>query len=129
MHKAKFDPVNSEFHNSVARWLGWTIVINETYLYSQHIKGTENIIADSLSWDFHRSYQTLTKYFNQILPPQTAALFRIKQMPRNVISCISSLAAASTLPMALPKPPQKGSLKTGIGGAYSSNIQEYQKNS
>ena len=82
MNKAYFDPVNVEYHNAVTRWLGWTLVSNETSLYSQHIK----VIVDSLSRDFHRSDQTLTKHFNQILPQQIAALFRIKQPPGNIIS-------------------------------------------
>ena len=43
MHKASFDPVNAESHDVVARFLGWTLVSNETSLYSQHITGTENI--------------------------------------------------------------------------------------
>ena len=68
MHKASFDPVNAESHDAVARWLGWTLVSHKTSLYSQQIKGTENIIADSLSRDFHKSDQTLTNFFNQILP-------------------------------------------------------------
>ena len=46
MHKASFDPVNAESHDAVTRWLGWMLVNNETSLYSQHIKRTENIIAD-----------------------------------------------------------------------------------
>ena len=80
MQKVSFDPVNAESHNAVARWLGLKLVSNETSLYSQHIKETENIIADSLSRDFHRSYHTLTKGFKQnpttidssIVPHQTA---------------------------------------------------------
>ena len=59
MHKETFEVVNTESHNTVARWLGWTLVSNKKFLYSQNIKGTENIIADSLSRDCHRSYQTL----------------------------------------------------------------------
>ena len=54
MHKASFDPVNAESHYVVVRWLVWTLVNNETSLYSQHIKGTENIIMDYLSIDFHK---------------------------------------------------------------------------
>ena len=68
VHKASFQPVNVESHNDVSCWLGWTLVSNETSLYSQHVKGTEKIIADSLSQDFHISDQTLTKKFNRILP-------------------------------------------------------------
>ena len=84
---------------------------------------------DSLSRDFHKSDQTLTNIFNQILPQQTAASFHIKHLPRNVISWISSLAAALTLPTSSPKPLQPSSLATGKGGAHSSNNQESQTNS
>ena len=129
MHKASFDPLNSEYLDAVELWLEWKLVSNKTPLYSQHIKGTKNIIADSLSRDFHRSDQTLTKKFNQILPQQTAASFHIKQPPRNVIFCILSLAAALTLPTTPPKPLQPSSPENGKGGAHSSNTQESQTNS
>ena len=129
MHKAYFDPVNAEPYDAVSHWLGWTLVSHKTSLYSQHIKGIEKIIADSLSRDFHRSDQTLTNIFNQILPQQTASSFHIKQMPRNVIYWISSLAAASTLPTALPNPLLPSSLATRIGGSHSYNTQVSQKNS
>ena len=57
------------------------------------------------------------------------ASFHIKHPPRNVISWITLLAEALTLPTALPKPLQPSSLTTGIGGAHSLNIQESQTNS
>ena len=106
MYKAYFDPVNKESHDVVAFWIGWKLVSNKTSLYSKHIKGTENIIAD----------QKLTKLLNKILPQQTAASFHIKQPPSNIISWISSLAEASTLPTASPNPLQPSILETGIGG-------------
>ena len=118
MQKSSFNKVNAESHNALSHWLGWTLVSNETAVYSQHIKGTENIIADSLSWDLIRSDQTLTKNFNKILPPQTAALFHIKQPPRNDISWVSLIAADSIIPTELPKTLQPSSTETGIGGAY-----------
>ena len=129
MHIASFDTVNAESHDAVSRWLGWALVSHKTSLYSQHTKGTENIIADSLRRNLHKSDQTLTNIFNQILPQQTAALFHTKKLPRNVISWISSLAAASTLPTASPMPLRPSSLATGKGGAHSSNNQESQTNS
>ena len=129
IHKESFDPVNIESHDAVAIWLGWTLVSHETSLYSQHIKGTENIIADSLSRDSHKSDQNLTKIFNQILPQQTAASFYIKQLPRNVISWISLLATASKLPTESPNPLRPSSLETMIGGAHSSNTHGSQTNS
>ena len=69
------------------------------------------------------------KHFNQILTPKTAALFHIKQLPRNIISWILSIAEASTLPMALTNPLRPRSLATGIGGAHSSKNQALQTNS
>ena len=129
MYKAFLDPVKSESHDAVSRWLGWTLVSNDTSLYSQHTKGTEKIIAYSLSRYLYRSEQTLTKHFNQILPPHTAASFHIKDPPRNVISWISSLAAALKLPTAFPNTLLPISLATGIGSAHSSKIQASQTNS
>ena len=84
MHKASFGPVNEGGHDTFPRWLGWTLVSNEASLYSQHIKGTDNIIADSLSRDFNISDQYLTKNINSILPPQTSASFHIKLPPRDI---------------------------------------------
>ena len=46
MHKAYFDPLNEVGHYMNERWLGWTLVSNEVYLYCQHIKGTDNVITE-----------------------------------------------------------------------------------
>ena len=48
MQKESFDPVNEESQDVVDLWIGWNLVGNYKSLYSQHIKGAENIIADSL---------------------------------------------------------------------------------
>ena len=65
MKKVSFGPVNKVGHDTVERWMGWTFVSNKESLYSQHIKGTKNIIADSLSRDFNISDQSLTKVSTQ----------------------------------------------------------------
>ena len=97
--------------------------------YTHNTLIEQKTIADSLSRYFHRSDLTLTNKFNQILPQQTAALFHIKQPPINVISWISLISSASTLPKVLPKPLRPISLATGIGGTHSPNTQEPQTNS
>ena len=66
MHKASFHPVNEGVHDTVARWLFWTLVCNEASIYSQHIKVTENIILNALSRDFNKSDQSLTKFPTQL---------------------------------------------------------------
>ena len=69
MHKASFDPVNEGGHDTFAQCLGCTLVINEVFRYYQHTKGTNNIISESLSRDFHILDHSLTKILNSILPP------------------------------------------------------------
>ena len=39
LNKASFDPVNEETHYMVSQCLGWNLIRNKTYIYSQHIKG------------------------------------------------------------------------------------------
>ena len=67
--------------------------------------------------------------FPRALLSNTETLFHIKQPPKNVISWISYLTAASTLLTASTKPLRPSSMVTGIGGSHSSNIQTLQKNS
>ena len=43
---------------------------SESALYSQHIKGKFNLIADSLSRDFHLSNKQLTFLLNSLYKPQ-----------------------------------------------------------
>ena len=73
MYKASFEPVKEKLHETVSQWLNWTLLSNKLNLYSQHIKGYSNIIADSLSSDFYISYESLTNISMPILPPQKAA--------------------------------------------------------
>ena len=123
MHKASFDPVNKEGHYMGSRWLGRNLFSNEVSLYCQHSKGTKNIIAESLSRDFHISDQSLTNIFNSILSPQTVSSFHIKFSPRKIISWILSLAESSTQPEDSPKPLQPSSMETGTYDAHSSHKQ------
>ena len=91
INKASFDPVKVGGHYTVAQWMVWKLDSNEGYIYSQNIKGTENIIVDSLSRGFNISDQSLTKKFISIIPPQTTASFHIKLPPREIISWVFSL--------------------------------------
>ena len=61
MHKSSSNPVNEGGHDTVARWLGCTLVSNEVSLYSQHIKVTKSIRVDLLPRDFNILCQSLTK--------------------------------------------------------------------
>ena len=102
--------------------VGLEFISNEVSLYSQHIKGTKNIIAESLSKDFNISYQPLPKLFDSILPSQTAEPFHIKLLPRDIFS-------SSTQPMEPTKLLQPSSLVTDKNGAYSLHTHVSQTNS
>ena len=110
------------------RWMGWKLVSNEASLYYQHIKGTDNIFAESLSRDFNISDQSLKKCFSSILPPQTAASFHTKLPPINISFWILSLEAYSTQPRESPKLLQPISLETGKDGAHLSHTQASRTN-
>ena len=129
MYKESFDPVNEVGHDTVARCLGWTIVSNKASLYSQQIKGTENIIADSLSRDLNISDQPLRKKINSILPPQTAASFHIKLRPREIISWILSISTSLKRSREFSKILRPGSLATGKDVAHYSHTYASRKNS
>ena len=67
LHKAYF--LNSQkAHNGVARYLAKLLVRKESNLYSQHIKGTHNFIADSLARDHHISTDQLTSAVHNLVP-------------------------------------------------------------
>ena len=127
MHKVSFEPVNEEGHDTVNWWMFWTLVSDEVYLYSQHIKVTKNTIAELLSRYFHILYQSLTNIFNSILPPHKASSFHIKPPPINIISCIFSLSSSSTQTEESPKPLQPSSLENRTDGINSSHTQASRK--
>ena len=129
MHNSSVDPVNEKPHNTVDWWLGWTLVSNEVSLYSQHIKGTKNIIMDSFSRDLDPSDKYVTKIFKFVLPPHTAASFQIKPLPIYISQCIFSLPATPTRPKKSPKPLRPSSIETGTDGAHYSHTYVPRKNS
>ena len=81
MYNASCDLIKEKLHNTVAIWLGWTIISNEELLHSQYIKGTSKIIQDLIYRDFHNLDESLTQIFNPLLPLQIAESFRVKPFP------------------------------------------------
>ena len=71
LHKSSFDPVTMEAHNHVARSMARFLIQNETSLYSQYVKGKNNVIADALSRDMHICDTKLTFLLNNLFPCQT----------------------------------------------------------
>ena len=67
LYKASFKNCQPA-HDKVARWLVSTLIQHDSALYSQHIKGSHNVIADILSRDTYIPSELLTLTFCMILP-------------------------------------------------------------
>ena len=58
--KSSFDYSSKSLNSHLARHLATMMLDNDACLYSQHIAGSNNVIADSLSRDFHMPSHTLS---------------------------------------------------------------------
>ena len=67
LYKASFSS-SMPCHDKVAKWLALELMSCESALYSQHIRGRHNIMADALSRDHHLSILQLTKIFYRLYP-------------------------------------------------------------
>ena len=98
MYKESFHPFKEEIHVTVSQWSVCILISNKVSLHYQHIKGSKNIIAESLSRYFHISHEYLTDILKSIIPSQTVASFHIKPFPIEIISWIFLPAESSTQP-------------------------------
>ena len=109
---------------------------NQVCLHYQHIKGSAKIISESISRDFHISYESLSNIFKPILSPQIVAQFHTKTLSRDIVSWILSLSAYKKQPKEYTKPMRPRILATRIDVANylhtqasrTSSWMEYHKN-
>ena len=118
LYKASFSN-SQKAHNEVARWLAKLLMKKESSLYSQHIKGTHNFIADSLSRDHHIPTTQLTVAFHTLVPQQTPQNFTILTLPPEITSWLYSLRHLSTSPQASPQRQSRSKLGALTGGKDS----------
>ena len=123
LYKASFT-YNQPAHDEVARWLAKTLIDNDSALYSQHIRGIHNIIADMLSRDCHIPATHLVHMFQLLLPQQTPKNFRISTIPPEIISWLHSLSPSLTKTPASPLHPSKSKLGALTDGNDSWNTME-----
>ena len=97
----------------MARWLAIVLIKNNSALYSQHIRGKHNFIADSLSRDHHLSDEQLTHSFKSLLPSQTPENFKISPIPTEVDCWISSFSRKLTATQDSHPPRTKSNLIDG----------------
>ena len=110
LHKASF-PQSHHIHNKVARHLALSLIDHDSSLYSQHIPGRFNVVADMLSRDHHISDKQLTFILRTIYPTQTPQNYRLSPLPPKIIEWLHSLMPSLTKPPA--SPPHRSRNKLG----------------
>ena len=120
LYKANFNPSSHAQHDTVARKLAKVLLAHDSSITSQHTPGKHNIIADSLSRDFHLPPNKLTFILQSLFPSQVNKDFRIlPKLPREIISWISSLRVTSTKREASPQTPDRSKMGTFFAGQNS----------
>ena len=87
----------------VARKLARVVLNSKTLLYSQHLPGKFNIIADSLSRDFEIPANQLSSHLLSLFPTQLAQDFRISPLPPAISCFIGSILSELPKGKRLPK--------------------------
>ena len=128
LHKASFNPKSMAQHDDVARWLASRIIASDSSLYSQHIKGESNFIADSLSRDFHISDEWLTTLLYFYFPQQMPQSFDIVPLDREVVSWIWSLSHKAIERKECRERPTKSTMGALIDGDVFAQMSGYMTN-
>jgi len=118
LYKASFN-TSHPVHDAVARWLAKFMIENDAALYSQHIRGIHNIIADILSRDGHIPKAQLIHMFYLLFPTQTPTNFHLVPLPTEIISWMLSLSVSSTKMPDLPPRPSRSKLGVLTDGSDS----------
>lgn len=120
LQKSNFDPDCHPIHSEVAREHAREIMKHNACDYSQHIPGITNVIADSLSRDFHLTNKQLISMLYSVNPPFLPKQMHIEPLPKEIISWIGSLALKQHKRKVLPERHTKSTLARGISG-WTSN--------
>ena len=112
MHHFTFNPTTHLSHDSTARKLAEILMDNDSALYSQHVAGKHNVVADSLSRDHHISNKHLKFILLHTFPSQVPKDFTIVTPPKGIISWLYSLKAM--LPHTQASPQEHKPSKLGV---------------
>ena len=120
LYKSNFNPTTHGPHDVVARKLASILLESETSITSQHTPGKTNIVADSLSRDFHLPVNHLTFILKTLYPSQAPTnLTILETLPNEITSWISSLKDSSINHSAPPGNPDPSKTGTFFDGASS----------
>jgi hypothetical protein len=90
LHKANVDDSKNLPLHMATRKFAEGLLEADCCLYSQHIAGEKNIVADFLSRKFHLNHNDLTSLILTSFPSQVPPLFRVSPLPPTILSWLTS---------------------------------------
>ena len=118
--KSNFDPDTHSRHDQVARKLVEILMESETVLYPKHVRGEQNIIADSLSRDQHIPCKNHALLLTSLYPTQTPMGLSIAEgLPDDITSWLGSLKAGNISNMESTRGPMPGKMRALLNGDVS----------
>ena len=121
LYKSNFDPDKQTQHGIISRKLASILLHSNSALYPQHIPGKNNVIADSLSRDFHIPAKHLAFALKSLFPEQTPVNLTISEtLPQEITSFLEWLRDSQT--NAKGSPPAPAPSKTGVSLAGSASL-------
>jgi hypothetical protein len=116
LHKASIDPDKNSPLFSASRKFAHILLSSKTCIYSQHIPGSSNKIADALSRKFELTDENLVSFIHVLCPNQVPPSFRIYPV-HPVIDCwMTSWMQRCYETKALPKIQKKKRVECGDVG-------------
>jgi hypothetical protein len=119
LHKSSFDEATHSIQASMSRYLAKLMMSTEACLYSQHIPGERNTIADTLSRDFHIASDTLSNLI--VTHFQVHPSFKISSPPAEIVSWLTSLMLSASRLQELKLAHTPSATWLGVDGCYTYN--------
>ncbi len=117
LHKANIDETKNYPLHEATRHYATLLINNHCCLYSQHIKGVSNKVADALSRLHHYSPDQLTSFILQNYPSQVPPTFQIAPLPQEISSWVISWLQSFKEPTESDKEQKTRKTEFGPGGA------------
>jgi hypothetical protein len=118
LYRSSFDLSSHSIHATLARHLATIMIDQQACLYSQHIPGTTNVIADSLSRDFHIPTDQLACLIRSNF--QVPASFTIYPLTAGRVSWLTSLMLSRPRQLELKTAHTPSATWLGVDGSNTS---------
>ena len=116
-----FDDGTHSVQQDMSRDFCYKMIEKDCVLYPHHIPGIWNILADSLSRDFHRNDISLIHLLQFLCPLQIPTNFRIIQLPPEITFFILSSLERLLKRQHAQQTPTKSMIGRGLSGSVSWN--------